>query len=371
MKKVLFVATVDTHIIAFHLPYIKWFKSKGWHVSVAANGCKDIDGVDEKVDLPIQRSPFDLKNIIALFKLILLLNKNRYDIIHCHTPMGGVLARLAAIYAKKIGTKVIYTAHGFHFFKGAPIFNWIIYYPIENYLAKLTDVLITINEEDYQVAQKFKTKLNYIAKVDGVGVDLSRFNPVSKAMKIQLRNKYLFNNHDKLLIYIAEFNENKNQKLLIKATQKLIEDFPNIKLLLVGEGKQIDECKNLAKNSRLDECVLFLGFRNDVDQLLKLSDIAVSSSYREGLPVNVMEAMATGLPVVASKNRGHSELLGDKGLLFDTNNIEVLTEMLKSLLIDKEKYRELSEYSLMRSKKYSIENVKSQMSGIYNMVGGG
>ena len=151
-KKVLFCATVDYHFKAFHLPYLKWFKEQGWQVHIAASGELELPYTDQKFNIPIQRSPFRMKNFEAYNKLKQLMDHNKYDIIHCHTPMGGVLARLAARKTRANGTKVIYTAHGFHFCKGAPLINWLTYYPIEKMLANDTDCLITINQEDYQIA---------------------------------------------------------------------------------------------------------------------------------------------------------------------------------------------------------------------------
>ena len=153
---------------------MKWFKEQGWEVHVAASGNMNLPYVDQKFDIPIQRSPLVIKNIQAYQDLNVLINEHQYEIIHCHTPMGGVLARLAARNARKNGTKVIYTAHGFHFCKGAPITNWLLYYPIEKILASFTDCLITINQEDYQLATKrFKTK--QIEHVNGVGVNIEEF----------------------------------------------------------------------------------------------------------------------------------------------------------------------------------------------------
>ncbi len=154
VNSILFCATVDYHFKAFHLPYMKWFKEQGWEVHVAASGEMELPYVDKKYTIPIQRSPLSMKNMEAYRELKEIIDGNQYKLIHCHTPMGGVLARLAAREARKKGTKVIYTAHGFHFCKGAPLKNWMLYYPIEKRLAHYTDCLITINEEDYTLAKK-------------------------------------------------------------------------------------------------------------------------------------------------------------------------------------------------------------------------
>lgn len=308
-NKVLFCATVDYHFKAFHLPILKWFKEKGWEVHVTASGEIELPYVDKKFNIPIQRSPFQVKNIGAFQELKAIINENDYKIIHCHTPMGGVLTRLAAKESRKNGTKVFYTAHGFHFCKGAPIMNWLLYYPIEKVLARYTDCLITINDEDYQLAISHRFRAGEIEHVHGVGVDTERFKPMNTVEKRKHREKQGYKDNDFLLIYAAEFNKNKNQQYLIKVLSEVKGSISNAKLLLAGEGVLQDVCKKLAIELGVDHMVEFLGYRNDIVNLLPMCDVAVASSLREGLPVNIMEAMACGLPVVATENRGHNELI--------------------------------------------------------------
>ncbi|GHT88269.1 hypothetical protein FACS1894137_16480 [Spirochaetia bacterium] len=190
---------------------------------------------DNQYTIPIKRSPFSLKNIIAYRELKKILLTNDYDIIHCHTPMGGVLGRLAAKNGR-VKAKIIYTAHGFHFYKGAPFINWMLYYPIEKYLSKFTDVLVTINEEDYCIAKKKFNKCRDIYKVDGVGVDLEKFVPYSIDIKNRIRTEFGFKNKDFVLLYIAEFTKRKNHFLLIKNLKKLKESIKELKVLFAGNG---------------------------------------------------------------------------------------------------------------------------------------
>lgn len=308
-NKILYCATVDYHFKAFHLPYMKWFKEQGWTVDVAAAGTINLPYTDNKYNIPIQRSPFKSSNINAYKQLKSLIDQQDYSIIHCHTPLGGVLTRLAARKARKQGTKVIYTAHGFHFCKGAPPANWLIYYPIERYLARLTDHLITINHEDYQLARKHRFKADHIEQVHGVGVDTDRFRPIVETEKAELKKSLGYKADDFLLFYAAEFNKNKNQQFLLQVLALLKEEVPNAKLLLAGEGALLENSRKLGESLGVSHMVDFLGFRKDIDQILPMCDLAVASSFREGLPVNVMEAMACGLPVVAVDNRGHRELV--------------------------------------------------------------
>ncbi len=366
--KVLFCATVDYHFKAFHLPYLKWFKEQGWEVHVAASGSMDLPYVDEKYDLPIQRSPFKPANVQAYKELKAIIDQNKYSIIHCHTPMGGVLARLAARQARKKGTKVIYTAHGFHFCKGAPLLNWLVYYPIEKRLASYTDCLITINEEDYNLAINHRFKAKKIEHVHGVGVDTNQYRPVNEVQKHELRKSYGYHPDDFLLFYAAEFNKNKNQQLLIHALALLKDEVPKAKLLLAGDGALLDECRELATRLGVEKMVHFLGYRKDIQSLLSICDVAVASSLREGLPVNIMEAMSSGLPVVASDNRGHKELItNDKnGWIVDCQNEKALSEKIKLLSLNSELRIKLglSGRNLMESA-YSINHVLEQKKNIY------
>ncbi len=308
-KKILYCATVDYHFKAFHLPYMKWFKEQGWDVDVAAAGTINLPYTDNQYNIPIERSPFSKSNIEAYKQLKKVMSQNNYSIIHCHTPLGGVLARLAAKQTRRQGTKVIYTAHGFHFCKGAPLINWLIYYPIERFLSQYTDSLITINQEDYNIATKHRFKAERTEQIHGVGVDTVRYKPINENKRTELKKSFGYHADDFLLFYAAEFNKNKNQQFLLRSLALLKEKVPSAKLLLAGEGALLEYCQELANSLGISHMVDFLGFRKDIDQLLPMCDIAVASSYREGLPVNVMEAMSCGLPVVAVDNRGHRELV--------------------------------------------------------------
>lgn len=308
-NKILYCATVDYHLKAFHLPYMRWFKELGWDVEVATAGNLDLPYTDHKYNIPIHRSPFHRSNIVAYKQLKAIIHGNNYSIIHCHTPLGGVLGRLVARKARKHGSTVIYTAHGFHFYEGAPLINWFLYYPIEKVLSRFTDSLITINTEDYRLAVKRKFKANEIVQIPGVGVDTDTFKPVAQHERILLKRSFGYNENDFLLFYAAEFNKNKNQKFLLHSLSLLKDDIPNAKLLLAGEGSLLEDCRKLANKLGISHMVDFLGFRQDIYQILSMCDLAVASSYREGLPVAVMEAMACGLPVVAVDNRGHRELI--------------------------------------------------------------
>src|SRR5690625_3011116 len=233
-NKVLYCATVDYHFKAFHLPYMKWFKEQGWEVEVAAAGKMDLPYTRLRYNIAIERSPFHWSNYKAYRQLKKIIEQNNYDIIHCHTPLGDVLARLAARKKRTEGTKVIYTAHGFHFFSGAPYLNWLIYYPIEKYLSKHTDCLITINGEDFNLALNHRFKADHIKRIHGVGIDTKKFKPLGKNEKIRLKKSFGYKRNDFLLFYAAEFNKNKNQQFLIQTLTFMKDKIQNVKLLLAG-----------------------------------------------------------------------------------------------------------------------------------------
>ncbi|WP_342042528.1 glycosyltransferase family 4 protein [Bacillus sp. OTU2372] len=367
-KKVLFCATVDYHFKAFHLPYLKWFKEQGWEVHVAASGELKLPYVDKKHNIPIQRTPWTKENLAAYKDLKRIIDKNQYKIIHCHTPMGGVLARLAARNTRKYGTKVIYTAHGFHFCKGGPLINWILYYPIERLLSRFTDCLITINQEDYHLATTHSFKAKLIKHVHGVGVNTEFFKPVEVNQRILLRTKHGYRSDDFLMFYAAEFNKNKNQKYLIESLAAIKDKVHKVKLLLAGDGPLLRDCQDLAQKLGIREMVDFLGYRSDIDILLKMSDIAVASSLREGLPVNIMEAMACGLPVIASINRGHSELVkdGKNGYLLSHEDFTQFSIRLLEIYQSKDLCEKMGLMSENIVKKYSLSQVRSELFEIYS-----
>ncbi|EJV82567.1 glycosyltransferase family 4 protein [Bacillus mycoides] len=367
-KKVLFCATVDYHFKAFHLPYLKWFSEQGWEVHVAANGNIHLPYVTRKYNIPIQRSPLSIQNLHAYKKLKSIIDQNKYHIIHCHTPMGGVIARLAAQKARRQGTKVVYTAHGFHFCKGSPYMNWLLYYPIERILAAHTDCLITINQEDYDLAVKHRFPVKDIKLVHGVGIDVQRFTPVTEIEKRELKLQCGYKSQDFLMFYAAEFNKNKNQSFLIRVLAQLKSEMPHAKLLLAGEGPLMEECKKIATQLGVSNMVHFLGYRNDIASLLQMSDLAVASSYREGLPVNIMEAMACGLPVIATDNRGHRELIisNKNGWIIDRDDIKAMADRIKGISINPKVLAQMGQHGCTIIKnQYSVNEVLKEKQEIY------
>lgn len=368
-KKVLFCATVDIHFKAFHLPYLKFFKEQGWEVHAAASGTEELPYVDKKHNVPFSRSPYHRTNIKAFMELRRIMAANNYDILHVHIPVSATLGRIAAMKHRKYGTRVLYTSHGHYYYKGAPLLSWFLYYPLEKLLARYTDCLITINEEDYQLSLRKQSGAKRIEKVRGMGVDLQTFGPVSGQEKERLRERHGFRKEDFILIYPAELNINKNQKVLIEAVALIKHKHPNIKLLLPGRGDMMESYRQLAERLNVGNMVNFLGYREDVSELIKLSDVSVASSIREGLGINLIEGMACGKPVIAVDNRGHRELVceGVNGFL-TANDPAAIAARLIEIIQSAELAEHMGKASLSLAKLFSLQEAGQQMFDIYQSI---
>ncbi|MBR3162062.1 MAG: glycosyltransferase [Bacilli bacterium] len=368
MKKVLFTATVDSHILQFHLPFLKLFKDRGYEVHVATNGEEMIPYCDVKHTICFERKPIKINNLKAIRDLKKIIDNEEFDIIHCHTPMGSVVTRLAAKKARRINnTRVIYTAHGFHFYKGASIINWLIFYPVEKYLAKYTDTLITINKEDYNLAKKkFSRRCNNIEYVPGVGIDPKKFDfKMTKKEKHDLRKSLGLKDNDFVMIYPAELNKNKNQIFLINVMEELIKKYDNIHLLLPGIDSYNGYYQKITHEKGLNNNIHFLGYRKDIPKLLKISNLSVSSSKREGLPVNVMEALICDLPVIALKCRGINDLIvnGKSGYIVNRNDKKYFINQIEQIYLNKDDQFGSVDKNIIRD--CLLENVKDIACGIY------
>jgi len=369
MKKVLFVATVvKLHIMVFHIPYLEWFKKNGYEVHVAARNDYDnkeeciIPFCDQFHDLPFERSPLRKNNLQVYKELKNIIDTEEYEIIHCHTPMGGAIGRLAARSTRKKGTKVIYTAHGFHFFKGAPLVNWLAYYPAERWLARYTDVLITINTEDYEIAKKFNA--NRIEYVPGVGIDTDKFKNI-EVNRTEKRELIGVSEDDFMIISVGELNKNKNHQVILRAIAKLRNE--KIKYVLCGQGPLATELRKLSKELGIENQVKFLGFRKDIAELMNVADLFSFPSFREGLSLSLMEAMASGLPVVCSEIRGNSDLIEDSkgGYLVKPIDEKEFARCINELIVKSILKNQFGTFNYKKIENYSIKNVLSNLRTIY------
>lgn len=361
-KKILFVANVcKEHILKFHVPTIKKMKDEGWIVDVACSGEEKVPYCDNQFNMSWTRSPFSLKLLKGINELKNIVNQNDYDIVYCHTPVGGIAGRIASVKARKKGTRVIYFAHGYHFFKGAPILNWILFYPIEKVLSYITDGIFVINNEDFQLTKNHFNKKLYLKKFPGIGIDFNRIK-VSDSTKtrVEYRKQLGVGENEILLIYVAEVIKNKNQGYLLEALKEILKIQKSVKLLLVGPDHSNGIYLKEAKKLGISDKVIFTGWRNDVGELLCASDICVASSIREGFGINLVEAMYQNLPVVAVKNRGHLSCVvdGENGFLVSLDNPQEMAKRVKEIIENVHLYKKLINYDVTRFRADSIaENI--------------
>lgn len=368
MKKILIAASLDLFFAKFLFPHLKHLKEKGYEIHIACrNTGLDIPYCDKRFDVSFARSFQIHDNIESYKQMKQILQDNDYDIIHCHTPFGGAITRLAyhRVHHK---AKMIYTAHGFHFFKGAPLKNWICYYPAEKILAHFTDIVITMNDEDYNIAtKKFKTKVRYI---HGIGLDENKFKKkLTNEAKVELKKSLHLNEQDFVMIFVAELTREKGQCWLLTTLLPLFKQCPNMKLLLPGNDSLNGACQALSKELGLESQVQFLGFRRDVPNLLQISDLALSASTREGLPVNIMEDIYYHLPLVINDCRGNRDFVkeGINGYLIPSRNEEIFREKVMEYykFIDKKK---IAEYDKKFIKNFYLNRVLQEMDEIYQEV---
>lgn len=371
MAKVLVTAHLGRHFRIFGQSDYKVLLSMGHEVHIAANFNSEIDQFEHpdviKHQIDFDRNPFSKQNLKALNQLKQLFEQEYFDLIHCQSPSGGAITRLAANKTRKKGTKVLYTAHGLHFFKGAPKKNWIMYYNFEKFLARYTDCIITINDEDYKNAKE-KLKIKDVRHVHGVGIDLDKFKPQTKEKKASLRKEYGYKEEDFILIYVGELSYRKNQDMAIDVINKLKDTIPNIKLLLVGTGALREKYEDKIKALGISKNVEILGYRKDISNLMTLSDMCISTSRQEGLPVNIMEAMATGIPLIVTNCRGNRDLVKDKknGYIVELYNLLDFIKLVYLIFNDREIRNKFSSNNLIMIKNFSIMNIRKEMIEIYS-----
>jgi glycosyltransferase EpsD len=366
--KVLFTASVMDHLTGFHVPYMQYFQDRGFSVHIACGAGEAPACVDRHFLIAFERSPLKLKNIASYRGLKKLINENAYDIIHCHTPVASVLTRLAARRARKRGTIVIYTAHGFHFYKGAPHLFAFVYRTVEKWLSRCTDILITINEEDFAAVSRYGFRPALGAyKVPGVGVDGTRFHPHTAESRRAVREQNGIAADAFVLIFAAEYNRNKNQAMLLRTVSLLKESIPGILLLLPGDGPLQPEYERLASELNISGHVRLLGCRTDIDVLLAAADVAVSSSRREGLGINLVEAMLTGLPVAATRIRGHVDIVKDgvSGFLIPPDDAPAMAEKLLALYNSPALRHEMGRKAISAAQPYRLESAQAETVRIY------
>jgi len=370
-KSALVVCHLGRHYHKFGYYDIEVLLEEGYQVDFAANFRLPQDNVNDSrincIGIPFDRAPIRRSNLFALIRVYRLIRDKNYTLIHCQSPVGGVITRLSCIFA---GYKnVYYTAHGFHFYRGAPVVNWILYFPIEFILNLFTKKTIVINQEDFLLAKRLFINKS-IFYLPGIGLNVA--NAVNTRICRGEKN-INFSDNDIVIISVGELSKRKNQIVLLKAMDYLnktglLRKF-SIKTLIVGTGNYEKYLRTYVVNHGLSEIVVLLGQRKDVRSLLELSDIYVSTSRMEGLPISVLEAMDAKLPLILSNCRGNRELVeeGYNGYLFQFDEYKTLAERIVEMAVDRKKRREYGEASYKKVDMYRFENIKTDIKRAFDL----
>ncbi len=385
-KKVLMAASVASMIDQFNMPNIRLLQDMGYEVHVACN-LKEGNTCDEERLRTFQetlrrmrvvlhqwdcpRSVFAVRACAAAFRqMMALTGKHQYAWIHCHSPIGGALVRAAAHCR---GIRVIYTAHGFHFYQGAPLKNWLLYYPAEKLLARWTDVLVTVNREDHRLAKK-KMHAGKVCYIPGVGIDTERFCGAgcTKQERAAFCRRYRIPGNAVLLLSVGELNKGKNHEVVLKALARLART--DVYYVIVGQGTLQGHLQKLAEQLGIARQVRLAGYQQDISWYYQNADIFVFPSKREGMPVALLEAMAAGMPCVVSNIRGNRELIfGRKlnqagGRCFSWKHSQELADVLSEILLNKPMWRECGKRNQIQTKAYDWMFVRKRMQRVYAEV---
>ena len=373
MKKILYVTTIATTVNAFLVPHIKYLIKKGYNVDIATN--IDVHINQELLDLgvnvfqiPFQRNPLSKINKKAYEEIKKLQQEEKYDIVHVHTPVASFLTRLALKDSSNL--KMVYTCHGFHFYKGSSPINWLLFYPLEKLAAKYTDHIITINSEDFEVAKRFKLKNNGgVSKINGVGIESEKYI-IKDFDKYKYREKLGLDKDDFVILVLAELNKNKNHIQLIKAMSILKNKYPNIKAIFAGQGPLESKIKEEINKHNLSDNIMLLGWRDDVKELLNCCDIVGLFSKREGLGKCLLEGMICGKTVIATNTRGPRELIlnNENGFLIEINDYEKTSSAIEKIYLDENLRKQFETQCKKKSSEYLLDNVLCQLEEIYESI---
>ncbi len=385
MKKILIITTVSGFLYKFEMDNVRILRELGYEVHYAANEYVP-NYIYDKEELTrngvifhhidIYQSPYERKqNRIALKQLKAIVRDEGIGYIHCHTPVGGMLGRMLGKDYKSTGIKVIYTTHGFHFYAGAPLKNRLIFYNAERMFAKYTDILITINSEDYVNARKFRLKPGgQVFKIPGVGLDLKKFFPISEEKRKEFRNNLGISDDTFFLLSVGEFSRNKNHISVIRMLSEMKrdgEDLSRIRYGICGEGYYRADLENKVKEAGLEDVITFYGYRTPVQPFIGAADALIFPSRREGLGMAALEALAMGVPVIAADNRGTREYMihGENGYICPWNDITGYRENLKKLMsLTAEELKRMKDFCVRSTEPFDRKYVSLIMRGIYERL---
>jgi len=404
MKKALLVTTVSGFVPQFEMNNVKILQEMGYEVHYAANYDMPSYGTDNhrldgtgiiRHQVDFIRSPYSVQNLHVYKQLKTLMRQVQFQLVHCHTPMGGVMARLAAHATKT--RPVIYTAHGFHFFKGAPLINWLVYYPVERWLSRYTDQQICINQEDYEWAKTFHAR--QVDYIPGAGMNYRNIRFLSQKERDAKRTELGISEAKRILLSVGELIPRKNHESVIRAVAKLQD--PSVVYVICGFGELDHELRKLTKELGVENQVLFAGYRSDVFEIYQIADLYVFPSYQEGLPMALLEAMSFGLPVVCSDIRGSRDLMdgqmgrkteqeetasgaglqkgksgfgaswrqcGGGALISRANDVETYAEVIQDVLRNPERLKSCGKRNGKAAEEFSLERVDARMREIYKRI---
>ncbi|WP_313257382.1 glycosyltransferase family 4 protein [Lacrimispora sp.] len=382
-KKALLVTTVSGFVPQFEMSNVRILQDLGCEVHYAANYNTPSYGTDNhrlegtgiiQHQIDFVRSPFQLQSITIYKQLKKLMQTEHFDLVHCHTPMGGVMARIAARSTKT--APVVYTAHGFHFYTGASMFNWLFYYPVEKFLSHFTDEQICINKEDYERAKK-KFHAKCIDYIPGVGINIEK---IQKDVDIKLKKEELGLPIDKTIILSSgEMIKRKNHETAIRAIALLKQFSNDFHYVICGHGELSEYLHDLAEKLHVSDSISFLGYRKDMMEIFQVADLFLFPSYQEGLPMALLEAMAYGLPIVCSDIRGNSDLMGQSteqllnycegGIMVKkADDVSAYSQAIYSLLGNKSLIQKMGDWNSIRAKEFDDKQVKAAMKIIYRRL---
>lgn len=373
MAKRILITSTDLMMVQFLVPHVINLSENGFHVEIA---CSDVGGRVEEIRsklknyvkkihiVRLKRSPLAPVNFLGYQDMKRIINCGHFDLIWTNEPVMGVVTRLAARTARKNGTKVMYMTHGFHFFKGAPKKNWLIFYNIEHWASRLCDVITTINREDYRRAKKMHAPV--VKYIHGIGINPERLNKIDN--RSDIRQELRLNENDFLCISVGELNENKNHQVVIKALGQLKD--PDIHYIICGKGDQLENLKNLAKEQGVQKNIHFLGYRMDVLDICSQSDLFVFPSHREGLPIAPLEAMYCGLPLITSDIRGLADYMkeGKTGYLTDPDDVNSFASKIRKLKDDPQLREEIGSNNKKAVVPFLFDNSKIEVLNLIRSI---
>ncbi len=364
--KILYVTTISNTVNAFLIPHIKMLIDEGHKVDVAFNIVQEVKPQIIEIgckihEVPFQRTPYSKRNFEAYRIIKKIIFEEEYDIVHTHTPVASALVRLACKESRN--ARVFYTAHGFHFYKGAPIMNWLVYYPVERWLSRYTDTLITINSEDYSRA-KASFKANRIEYIPGIGLNIDFYRNTTVDWKAK-RNSIGLGEDSFVVLSVGSLDQNKNYRVIIEAIAKL--GNPKIHYVICGDGPLDKYLKDLAENLGISSQVHFLGFRSDIAEICKICNVFAIPSLREGLGMAALEAMACGLPLVTSNLHGIMDYSvdGETGFISEPKDIDGFSNCINKLFANKNLSEKISLNNIKKVENYEMKKTITLLQKLY------